>query len=287
MASWKDGAAYAPTERPDGFATPRAEPLSGGEPWRAPTPGPIAAPDGFDAAAQPPLAQLATGGKQGRDPRESFAVTGSALTPGPVAGAKRDPRAPILTSAPQPVGREWVSEAGSQLPAPTGRPLPPPPGELLGSAPTPVTPAPAPVTGPPPSVGGPPQGLPPARRAQAPGTPPSQWPQPPGLPQWPQPPGLPERPPAQQRQLVLIAGGLCFLGLILTPLSPFVLTAAGALGMRTEALTGRAGRSALAIGLALLGWQLITDTLGRDSAVGMIASLVFTIVFVAGGLRSR
>lgn len=86
---------------------------------------------------------------------------------------------------------------------------------------------------------------------------------------------------------MFIAGGLCFLGLILTPLSPFVLTAAGALGMRTEALTGRAGRSALAVGLALLGWQLIADRLGGDSAVGMIASLVFTIVFVAGGLRSR
>ena len=27
MASWKDGAAYAPTERPDGFATPSTEPL--------------------------------------------------------------------------------------------------------------------------------------------------------------------------------------------------------------------------------------------------------------------
>ena len=66
-----------------------------------------------------------------------------------------------------------------------------------------------------------------------------------------------------------------------------MLTAAGALGMRTEALTGRAGRSALAVGLALLGWQLIADRLGGDSAVGMIASLVFTIVFVAGGLRSR
>lgn len=275
MASWKDGAAYAPTERPDGFATPRAEPLSAGEPWRAPTPGPIAAPEGFDAAAQPPLAQLASGARQGRDPRESFAVTGSVLTPGPVAGAKRDPRAPILTSAPQPVGREWASAAGSQLPAPTGPPLPPPPGELLDAAPVPMRPAAGPMPAP---VAAPPPGFPPARRAQTPGAPP---------PQWPQPAGLPQRPPAQQRQLVFIAGGLCFLGLILTPLSPFVLTAAGALGMRTEALTGRAGRSALAIGLALLGWQLISDRLGGDSAVGMIASLVFTIVFVTGGLRSR
>ena len=33
--------------------------------------------------------------------------------------------------------------------------------------------------------------------------------------------------------------------------------------------------------------RVIADRLGGDSAVGMIASLVFTIVFVAGGLRSR
>ena len=39
MATWRDGAAYAPETRPDGFATPAAEPLPEGEPYRANTPG--------------------------------------------------------------------------------------------------------------------------------------------------------------------------------------------------------------------------------------------------------
>ena len=281
MASWKDGAAYAPTERPDGFATPRVEPLSAGEPWKAPTPGPLAPPASYDAAAQPPLAQVASGGKPSRDPRESFAVTTSALAPGPLPGAKRDPRQPILTTAPQPVGREWVSAEGSQLP-PTGPPLPPP-GELLDPAPAPHPPQPAR-----PAVAAPLQapsgGQVPARRVQA-APRPSAEPPPPHWP--PPPPGLPQGPPAQVKQLAFIAGGLCFLGFVLPPTSPFVLTAAGALGMRTEALTGRAGRSALAIGLATLGWQLITDSLGTTSLVGMIASLVCAVVFLAGALRSR
>ena len=264
MASWRDGAAYAPTERPEGFATPRAEPLPSGEQWRSSTPGPLAAPSGFDAVPQPPLAQLSSGPKQTRDPRDSFEISASALTPGPGVAAKRNPRDPIVTSAPQPVGREWASAMGDQLPPPTGPRLPPP-GELVPAPPPTAVPhLPGEVT---------------ARRAQPPA--PLPVPTPTGY-----PPPLPQRPLAAQKQMALIAGGLCFLGFVLPPLSPFVLTAAGALGMRTEALTGRAGRSALAIGLATLGWQLLIDTLGSNSLVGMLASLVFTIVFVVGALRA-
>lgn len=273
MASWKDGAAYAPTERPEGFATPRVEPLPSGEQWKSATPGPIAAPSGFDAAPQAPLAQLSSGPKQSRDPRDSFEISASALTPGPGVAAKRDPRDPIVTSAPQPVGREWASAMGDQLPPPTGPRLPPP-GELVPSPP-PAVPQPLAEATP--------------RRAQPPAPypapTPSGYPTPTGYPP-PPPVGPPQRPLAAQKQLAFIAGGLCFLGFVLPSLSPFVLTAAGGLGMRTEALTGRAGRSALAIGLATLGWQLLMDTLGRDSPVGMLASLVFTIVFVVGALRA-
>ena len=270
MASWKDGAAYAPTERPHGFATPRAEPLPSSEPWTAPTPGPMAAPAGFDATPQPPLAQLAAGSGPSRDPRDSFTVTSAALAPGPVAGAKRDPREPILTSAPQPVGREWASAMGSQLPAPTGPPLPPP-GELL----EPLPPRPAQQS--------PPPGQMSPRRAQpgpAPQRPAPQYPA-------PQAPGPVQRPAPQQRQLAYIAAGLCFLGFVLPPMSPFVLTAAGALGLRTQSLTGSAGSSALAVGLATLGWQLLTDSLGNASVVGMLASVGFTIAFVVGALKAR
>lgn len=234
MASWKDGAAYAPTERPDGFATPRAEPLTSGDPWASSTPGPMAPPATFEAIPQPPLSEVAAGQAPTRDPRDAFAVSSAAIAPGPKPGVARDPREPIVTSAPQPVGPEWASAAGGQLPAPTGPPLPPP-GELL----------------PPPSA-------PPGPRAQP-----------------------------QQRQLAFIASGLCLLGFILPALSPFVLTAAGALGTRIQPLTGRAGASALSIGLATLGWQLLTDTLGRTSTVGMLVSLAFTVVFAVGALRNR
>ncbi|HSO69681.1 MAG TPA: hypothetical protein VLQ67_08585 [Arachnia sp.] len=273
MASWKDGAAYAPTERPEGFATPRVEPLPSGDQWKSATPGPIAAPSGFEAAPQAPLAQLSSGPKQARDPKDSFAVSASALTPGPGVAVKRNPRDPIVTSAPQPVGREWASAMGDQLPPPTGPRLPPP-GDLVPAPPQAAAPQPPGQVTP--------------RRAQSPAQypvpTPTGYPTPRGYPP-PPPVGQPQRLPAAQKQLALIAGGLCFLGFVLPSLSPFVLTAAGALGMRTEALTGRAGRSALAIGLATLGWQFLMDTLGRDSLVGMFASLVFTIVFVVGALR--
>ena len=83
MASWRDGAAYAPTERPDGFATPSTDALPAGEPYKAATPGPMAPPQSFDAAEQPALSQIAVEVKQRRNPRDSFEVASTTLTTAP------------------------------------------------------------------------------------------------------------------------------------------------------------------------------------------------------------
>ncbi|NHB84471.1 hypothetical protein G7085_07260 [Tessaracoccus sp. HDW20] len=84
MASWKDGAAYAPIERPDGFATPLADPLPVGDPYAAATPGPIAHPDRFDSdPAQADLTGLGTHTQTRRDPRDQFEVASMAMTAGP------------------------------------------------------------------------------------------------------------------------------------------------------------------------------------------------------------
>ena len=53
MATWRDGAAYAPETRPDGFASPAADPLPEGEPYRADTPGAIERPLVFDGNDRP------------------------------------------------------------------------------------------------------------------------------------------------------------------------------------------------------------------------------------------
>lgn len=123
MASWKDGAAYAPTERPDGFATPRTDPLPAGAPYSAATPGPMAPPRGFDVAQQAPLASIAAEPPVRRDPRESFAVSSMLLTVAPGVEAKRDPLQAFVTS----------SGSVDDLPPPTGQPLalPPPTGAPL------------------------------------------------------------------------------------------------------------------------------------------------------------
>ena len=47
MAFWTDGAAYAPIERPNGFAVPDVEPLTAAEPAPQLTPGAVAPPSGF------------------------------------------------------------------------------------------------------------------------------------------------------------------------------------------------------------------------------------------------
>lgn len=249
MASWRDGAEYAPTERPDGFATPTAAPLSAAEPWRAPTPGPLAAPADFDAPDSAPLSSVSVRDESTRDPRDPITTVAAALAPTGVAHVDRDPREPIVTSAPRTPGPDWNSDAGAQLPPPTGLPL--------HRVHPPAVPAP-----PPPAAA-------------------------PGLP----PPSVPQRAasPASgpQRQLALVAGALSFLGFLVPSIAPFVLVGAGALGLRTTALTGRAGSWALGVGLATVAVRLVTGSLGEPSVLATLAALGFTFAFVVGGLRRR
>lgn len=109
MASWTDGAAYAPIERPDGFATPEVDPLPHAEPYRSPTSGPAPAPADFAATAPAlPLEQLGAPTTVRRNPTMPFEVSSALLTAhtGQPAG---DPRYPIVLSG---------AHAGVDLPPP-------------------------------------------------------------------------------------------------------------------------------------------------------------------------
>lgn len=263
MASWRDGAAYAPTERPDGFATPSTDALPAGEPYKAATPGPMAPPQSFDAAEQPALSQIAVEVKQRRNPRDSFEVASTTLTtaPGQPSG-KRDPKEPFATS-----------RSADQLPPPTGDPLPPPPGwEAPPSAPQATTgqpnwPAPqAPHTG-----------QPPAPRPQSP---------PPGF-NYPPPqvPAQRDQDPAQTRLLTWIGAATLGLGFVFGPAAPFALLAAGLLGTRTITRTGQLGTGALLTGTLILAFQLAIGSLGQSSGLASIACLVFAALFVRGAVQ--
>lgn len=254
MATWRDGAEYAPTERPQGFATPTVAPFPEHVPWQAATPGPVAAPAEFEAPRAAPLAPLTAGESPRRDPRDAFTVSTMALAPGTAPGAARDPRQPIVTSATgTTLGPEWDSREGTQLPPPTGAPLFP--------APLPPVPRPpAPYAGP----------LPSSTR-QLPAAPTDRAGQ-----EW-----------RTRRKRAEIAAAVSFLGVLVPIVAPFVLVGAGVLGLRTKPLTGRAGPWALGIGLATLGVGLVTDRLDEPSPVAAVAALVFTIVFLRGGLRQR
>lgn len=268
MASWRDGAEYAPTERPDGFATPAVAPFPEAEPWRAATPGAVVPPRHFDGPDAEPLAAHAGVDGPRRDPRDAFAVSSMALTPAARGAEPRDPRQPIETSAPRTLGPEWTGSEGSQLPPPTGPRLPPPTGAPL---------PPIPAGAAPPAPTGAPQ--PPPAPAQVPYGPPTVPPPPPGM--------RPVAPLRTQKQLALVAAGLGLVAFLVPVTSPFALAAAGALGLRTTALTGRAGAWALGLGIATLGWGLVTDTLGQPSLIASLAGLGFTFAFALGALRSR
>lgn len=101
MASWTDGAAYAPIERPDGFAVPDVAPLPAAEPSPQLTPGAVAPPSGF--APMPPTVALEDLGKEEklrRNPAAPFDVS-SALMMAYAAGyGSRDPRQPFNVATP-------------------------------------------------------------------------------------------------------------------------------------------------------------------------------------------
>lgn len=135
MASWEDGAAYAPIERPDGFATPRAEPLEEA-PRRVPvTPGAVARPSTLAPVDAPPLATHGPKSAMHRDPRTPFDVAAAIVTAGPSApSGHRDPRTAFAVSA--PVRTNTDADAP---PPPEARPLPAPgptaPGAVTWHAP--------------------------------------------------------------------------------------------------------------------------------------------------------
>ena len=134
MASWTDGAAYAPIERPYGFAVPDVAPLPAAEPAPQLTPGAVAPPSGF--APMPPAVALEDLGKEEkirRNPAAPFDVS-SALMMAYAAGyGSRDPRQPFdvaTVGGPQP--------SLPVPPDPTSRlNLPPNPSQPIQMAPYP------------------------------------------------------------------------------------------------------------------------------------------------------
>lgn len=109
MASWQDGAEYAPLERPDGFATPRTSALSVAEPPVDPAAGqPAQAPDQFESPSSIPLDQLTPRSDEPRNPTLAFDTSGAAMTSGAWGAAHRDgghnsrpwtPEQPLLTAS--------------------------------------------------------------------------------------------------------------------------------------------------------------------------------------------
>lgn len=237
MATWTDGAAYAPIERPDGFATPEAAPLEVHPPLLAPTPGAIPPPQGFaPTAPQVPLDQIHTAAPATRNPSEPFHTASASLTAGPdahVAG-ERDPRQPFTSYAVDT----------QELPPPTGAPLPPPSGAPLSVAPPP------------------------------PGLAPSQAPQP-GLadaPVW-NPPGVPAGPDESTLKTLLGLAAACMgLGILLPGAAPWLVLVGGLLMLRTKPLSGHLGTAAIVAGIVLLVASL-SDAL-LFGAVASLTSLV-------------
>ncbi|NLE97779.1 MAG: hypothetical protein GX596_07290 [Propionibacterium sp.] len=124
MATWQDGAAYAPVERPDGFATPIAEPLSEADQRERVTPGAIAPPSRLDLPGDAIALERIGGGRgahPGRNPGEPFDVASAAITTVPATDdGKRDPRAPFAVTTPE----RAVEPSQPPPPPPDQQPLP-------------------------------------------------------------------------------------------------------------------------------------------------------------------
>lgn len=133
MASWKDGAAYAPIERPDGFATPNTSPLSVASPPEQVTPGAVARPATLEPVAAPPLGDVARAAVASRDPQQPFDVQSAAMTSAPaLPDGQRDPLAPYAVTTATP-----TSTQDAPPPPPNAMPLPngwAPPAQSEGSS---------------------------------------------------------------------------------------------------------------------------------------------------------
>ncbi|WP_203568521.1 hypothetical protein [Aestuariimicrobium ganziense] len=154
MADWRDGAEYAPLERPDGFATPRAEPLETPPPRLDLAAGaPLQHPATFqpNPTPVPPLEALVPATGPSRDPMVAFDSASEHISDGSAAwgaahaqaGPTFNPRAPMAVSTWQP-DQPFGAPSGSpaQFAPPTGTPVAP----AIG--------APAPGTFGPPAPGG-------------------------------------------------------------------------------------------------------------------------------------
>jgi hypothetical protein len=110
MADWRDGAEYAPRERPDGFATPRTPPLSVAPPPPHLADGlPMEGPEAFEPAPtpSPSLDALVPSTAPQRDPHLPFgtgmsthegSAWGSAHAAPGAADRAWDPTQPMVTS---------------------------------------------------------------------------------------------------------------------------------------------------------------------------------------------
>jgi len=173
MASWTDGAEYAPIERPDGFATPRTDPLSVAAPAANPADDqPAQRPVEYAAApAALPLDRLVPAMAQTRNPAAPFQTTGAVTdsawgalgVPNPTAGWT--PTQPLPTSGTGVAVQQHPRPAA--FPAPVTPPFPGIPG--ASAYPLPV----------------------PGHHAGAP----AQYPAPTGAPSFPAPTGAPSFPP--------------------------------------------------------------------------------------------
>ena len=276
MATWRDGAAYAPETRPDGFATPAVAPLPEGEPYRAATPGAVDRPQDLVGAAQPPLDALGEAAPSTRDPRDAFEVTSATLTAPTAPDGARDPRQPFANYSP----------ATSPDAPPSGPPIsgpPPPHPPMSGPPPSGPTQGPPPSDSPwpyPPPVGSPGPGtqLVPAPRRGAPPSGPMQNYPPPQVPIPYQGPPTPAVTPAQRR-LVRVAGALSLGGFLFTFAAPFLLIAAGALALRARRITGWTGILALSLGWMLIFVQWISQELGEPSLLAGSVALGFAFAF--------
>ncbi len=249
MATWKDGAAYAPIERPDGFATPEVEPLEAAVPQVADTPGPMPPPlDMQSTGPAVPLEAINAAPASQRNPTHPFEVTAALLTAHDSPTGERDPRTPFSS---------WGPPAPETLPPPSGAPLPVPsatlPPPMPGAAP-PGMPMPAPL-GPPAS--------PPAQQGYT-----FQGPIQPTA-------GLEQR--QRRKQLQYLATGLLGAGLLWWAATPGLLIAAGALLTRVPHQRTTA-TAALVTGILLaLAWLISPDTVVGYGALACIIGL--TMVF--------
>ena len=179
MADWRDGVEYAPTRRPYGFATPRAEPLPEPPPTTHLADGhPVTPPDTFSAPAAPPLRDLSPRTDTGRDPHAAFDSASAGFT-GASAWGIVTHHGPDGWSPTEPLGlsgdarstrTDFAPPTGPPVVAALpGRPGPAPEGLPVNRLPAPAA-YPAPGSYPPPAAYPPPGSYPPPAAYPPPGS---------------------------------------------------------------------------------------------------------------------